>query len=75
MVVCRRWVVFCCVILLLAACQDKPSPGRDGKAVLAKVNGTPITEEDLTISLPRGHGRPAEVKAGKKFSTKLSSRY
>jgi peptidyl-prolyl cis-trans isomerase C len=67
MVVCKRWVALCCAVLLLAACQGKPSSGRDGKAVLARVNGTPITEEDITITLSRGHGRPAEVQAGREF--------
>jgi peptidyl-prolyl cis-trans isomerase C len=67
MAVCKRWVVLCAVVLLLAACQGKPPSGRDGNAILAKVNGTPITEEDIKISLSRGHGRPAEVQAGKEF--------
>lgn len=67
MVVCKRWIALCCAVLLLAACQGKPSPGRDGKAVLARVNGTSITEADITISLSRGHGRPAEVQAGREF--------
>ena len=67
MVVCRRWVALCAVVLLLAACQGKPPSGRDGKAILARVNGTPITEEDITISLSRGHGRPAEIQAGREF--------
>ena len=65
--VCKRWVALCAALLLLAACQGKPAQGRDGKTVLARVNGTPITEEDITISLSRGHGRPAEVQAGREF--------
>jgi hypothetical protein len=67
MFVLKRWVVLCTVVSLLAACQGKHSSDRDGKAVLAKVNGTPITEEDIKISLSRGHGRPAEVQAGREF--------
>ena len=67
MVVCKRWVVLCTAVLLLAACQAKPPSDREGKGVLAKVNGTPITEEDITISLSRGHGRPAEVQADREF--------
>jgi parvulin-like peptidyl-prolyl isomerase len=67
MVVCRRWVALYAVVLLLAACQGKPPAGQSGKAVLARVNGTLITEEDITISLTRGHGRPAEIQAGREF--------
>lgn len=67
MAVCKRLVALCCAVFLLGACQGKTPSGRDGKAVLARVNGTPITEEDMTISLSRGHGRPAEVQAGREF--------
>jgi peptidyl-prolyl cis-trans isomerase C len=65
--VCKRWVALCCAVFLLAACQGKPSSGSDGKAVLARVNGTPITEEDIKISLSRGHARPAVVQAGREY--------
>lgn len=68
MFVFKRWVTFCCVVLLFVACQGKPSSGQDGKtAVLAKVNGTPITEEDIKITLSRGHGQPADMQAGREF--------
>jgi len=68
MAVLKRWVALCCAVFLLAACQGKTPSGRDGKAtVLAKVNGTPITEEGIKISLSRGHGRPADVQAGREF--------
>lgn len=67
MFVLKRWAALCAVGLLLAACQGKPPSVRDSKAVLARVNGTPITEEDIAISLSRGHGWPAEVQAGREF--------
>jgi peptidyl-prolyl cis-trans isomerase C len=67
MFVLKRWVALCAIVLLLAACQGKSPSGRDGNAVLARVNGTPITEEDIKISLSRGHGRPANVQAGREF--------
>jgi peptidyl-prolyl cis-trans isomerase C len=67
MFVLNRWVALCGIVLLLAACQGKSPSGRDGNAVLARVNGTPITEEDIKISLSRGHGHPANVQVGKEF--------
>jgi peptidyl-prolyl cis-trans isomerase C len=67
MFVLKRWVALCAAVLVLAACQGKPPADRDGKAVLARVNGTPITEEDVAISLSRGHGRPADVQLGREF--------
>jgi peptidyl-prolyl cis-trans isomerase C len=67
MVVCKRWMALCTALLLLAACQGKPPSERKDTGVLAKVNGTPITEEDIKISLSRGHGRRAEVQADREF--------
>ena len=67
MFVHKRWVVLSTVVLLLAVCQGKPLWGRDGNAVLARVNGTPITEENIAVNLSRGHGWPAEVQAGREF--------
>jgi peptidyl-prolyl cis-trans isomerase C len=48
-----------CVLLSLTACNEKP-----GAKVLAKVNGTPLTAEDVSFRLQEAHGK--QPQHGKK---------
>ncbi len=53
-------VLFCllvCVLLSIPACKSQKTDGTPaGSAVLAKVNGVAITEDDLYLRLEGGHG-------------------
>lgn len=64
MTVCRKCLIFpILAALLVAACSGKKEPAEKSQPpvkIIAKVNGTPITEDDLRLSIRTAHGMAPE---------------